>query len=29
MALSSNLIGDSKDETDFPHKLLLNELRTC
>ena len=23
MRLSSNMIGNSDDETDFPHKLLL------
>ena len=23
--LSSNVIGDSSDETNFPHKLLLTE----
>ena len=24
---SSNLIGSSNDETDFPHKLLLNDTQ--
>ena len=25
VVLSSNMIGDSNDETNFPHKLLLTE----
>ena len=25
LKLSSNMIGDSDDETNFPHKLLLND----
>ena len=25
LALSSNMIGDSNDETNFPHKLLLTD----
>ena len=27
MNLSSNLIGNSNDETDFPHKLLLTDTQ--
>ena len=27
MNLSSNVIGDSNDETDFPHKLLLSNTQ--
>ena len=25
--LSSNVVSDSSDETDFPHKLLLNNTQ--
>ena len=25
--LSSNVVGDSNDENDFPHKLLLTNTR--
>ena len=25
--LSSNVVGDSKDETNFPHKLLLTDTK--
>ena len=27
LRFSSNLIGSSNDETDFPHKLLLNDTQ--
>ena len=27
LKLSSNVIGDSNDETNFPHKLLLNNTQ--
>ena len=27
MKLSSNLIGNSNDETNFPHKLLLTDTK--
>ena len=26
--ISSNLIGNSKDETNFPHKLLLTDTQS-
>ena len=26
--LSTNMIGDSNDETNFPHKLLLTDRQT-
>ena len=29
MNLSSNLIGSSNDETNFPHKLLLTDTKIC
>ena len=28
LRLSSNMIGNSDDETNFPHKLLLNNWQT-
>ena len=29
LILSSNMIGNFNDETNFPHKLLVKELRNC
>ena len=29
LRLSSNVIGDSDDETIFPHKLLLNDRQVA
>ena len=26
LKLTSNMVGDSKDETNFPHKLLLTDF---
>ena len=26
--LSSNVVGDSKNKTNFPHKLLLTDIQT-